>query len=142
MLSLQYFRDEDGDNPHREVKKKRHVEHLLSSVLNSHIKIVKKRNTLEFLIRARGVPFCHIEQPNLVRPLLGQIIKSLVSVVPNLIYFTHRFVQFIQSDAYAICWIDGLCVAQRQRHVPDRVRDGTPRTGSVKGDNVTRKRCF
>jgi hypothetical protein len=102
MPSLQCFREEDADNPHREVRKKRHVEHLLGSVLNN-IRIVKKRNTLKFLVWARGVPFRHTEQPNLVRPLLGQIIKSLVFVVLKLIYFTHRVVQFIKADGYAIC---------------------------------------
>jgi hypothetical protein len=91
MPSLQCFRDEDADNPHREVRKKQHVEDLLDSVLNN-IGIIKKRNTLKFLVWTSGVPFRHIEQPNLVRPLLGQIIKSLVFVVLELIYFTHRVV--------------------------------------------------
>jgi hypothetical protein len=90
MLSLQCFHDEDADNPYREARRKRRAEHLLCSVLNKII--IAKRNTLKFLIWACGVPFCHIEQPNLVRPLLGQIIKSLAFVVLKLIYFAYRAV--------------------------------------------------
>jgi len=102
MLSLQCFLDTGVDNPHREVREKRHAEHLICSVLNG-IRIVMKINTLKFLVWARGVPFCHVQQPNLVRPLLRQVIKSLVFVVLELVYFSSRAVQFIKFDGYAIC---------------------------------------